>query len=61
MFCYAFWMGRVQQERPGMPELHVSVSTGLHQRVWQASRKAEQSVSAWVRMAILEKLEREGR
>jgi hypothetical protein len=54
-------MGRVQQERPGMPELHVSVSTGLHQRVWQASRKAEQSVSAWVRMAILEKLEREGR
>jgi predicted HicB family RNase H-like nuclease len=53
-------MGKLVVRKP-MPELQVAVSASLHQRVWAAAKSAEQSMAGWVRMAILEKLEREGR
>jgi hypothetical protein len=44
---------------PSLP--HVAVSAGLKQRVWAASRAQEMSVAQYVRTALLEKLERDGK
>jgi|HubBroStandDraft_5_1064220.scaffolds.fasta_scaffold1404960_2 hypothetical protein len=51
----------VPRPQPEQPRLNVVVSQGLHDRVMKAAKRMEQSAGAYVRMALLEKLERDGR
>lgn len=51
-------MGKVFTQ--SMPQLHVRVSSTLFERVVAAAKKAEQPITGWVRMAIVEKLQRDG-
>jgi hypothetical protein len=46
---------------PEQPHLNVVVSRDLHARVMKAARRMEQSAGAYVRMALLEKLDRDGK
>lgn len=52
---------RVPRPQPEQPRLNVVVSQNLHEQVTRAARRMEQSVGAYVRMALLEKLERDAR
>jgi hypothetical protein len=45
---------------PEMPRVTAAVSVRLLDRVNKAARKMEQSVASYTRMALLEKLERDG-
>lgn len=56
-------MGNVQPSSsrlyPVQPELHLTVSRDLHRRVAEAAKRIEQPMTGWIRMAIIEKLERD--
>lgn len=52
---------KVPRPQPEQPRLNVAVSRDLHARVGKAARRMEQSIGAYVRMALLEKLDRDGR
>jgi len=43
------------------PLVQLRLTRAFYQRVAEAARSVEQPVTAWIRMAILEKLERDGR
>jgi hypothetical protein len=51
----------VPKPAPEQPRLNVAVSKNLHDQVMKAARRMEQSAGAYVRMALLEKLERDAR
>ena len=47
--------------KPGMLHLTVLIDQDLHQHIAAAAGDADQTISAWVRQTILERLERFGR
>ncbi len=54
-------MGKLAaQSAPGLVLLSARVKRDTAQRVARAASKADQPVSAWLRMAIMEKLARDG-
>jgi hypothetical protein len=52
--------GRGSPASLAMASLYTRVRLETAKRVNEAARKADQPVSAWLRMAIMEKLERDG-
>jgi hypothetical protein len=46
---------------PVLPEVRVTMTVNLRDRVNAAAKRMEQSAAAWVRLAIVEKLERDAR
>ena len=43
-----------------MTQLHVKVTDKFSDRIYAAAQRVQLSMAAWVRLAIIEKLERDG-
>ena len=54
-------MGTISKIRAGqMPLLQARVQSGTYARVMRAAKLIDQPAAAWLRMAVMEKLERDG-